>query len=214
MTSASASSPPLEPPLAHHQSDADADEHAAQQRRQQRHAGQVGQHRREQVPQAEEQGHRCGRHDRQQDEPAAEEPPRQQVAGDVQHRRGDGRRDAEPVVEQEQHAEHAALGDIDALMDVMQSERGDGGAQHDEQDAPERQRFGDFPQHVVDLGPWHGYHVPCRCESKVIMLVGRTGHAGRHSSVARPPANVAGGRRARPVAGRAPDCRRRRRLRR
>jgi len=65
-----------------------------------------------------------------QDEIQPQELERQRITNKIQQRRGDGCRDAQPVVHQQHQADDAALGNGGALVDVVDAEGQNGRAQH------------------------------------------------------------------------------------
>ena len=135
------------PALPHDEPHADADEHAAQQRRRQRPGRQVGQHRGQAFPDPIEPGQaHAGQSCREQKIPP-EEFERQRVAGRVEQGRRHRRGHAEPMVDEQHQADDAALGDGGALVDIMDAERQDGRAQQDHSDpfgGEPAQRAADF----------------------------------------------------------------------
>ena len=118
---------------------AHAHEHGAQQGGRQRVGRKVGQHGREQLPHLVEQRDAEGGHRRDLDEPAAQVLEGQQVTGDVQHRGDEGGGHAKPVLHQQHQTHDAPLGDAGLLVDVVDAEGADHGAQHDQPHPPQGQ---------------------------------------------------------------------------
>ena len=108
--------------LPHDETDADADKHTAEYRRDQRTVRQVRQHWREQLPDFIEKRHKECRNDGDLDKSSAQETECQQIAGNIQNRGDVGRRQFQPVLCEEHQADHAALGDVCALVDIVNAE--------------------------------------------------------------------------------------------
>ena len=122
------------PALPHDEPHADADEHAAQQRRRQRPGRQVGQHRGQAFPDPIEPGQAHAGHPCREQKVPPEKFERQRVAGRVEQGRRHRRGHAEPMVDEQHQADDAALGDGGAPVDIMDAERQDGRAQQDHSD--------------------------------------------------------------------------------
>ena len=107
---------------------ADADKQRADDRRDQRHLRQTRPERIKPLKKRIERGEAAARDDGIEDERAPQRAPAADVAGRVEHKPRNGGGKAEPVVQQQRHAQHAALGDVGKRMNIVQAEGENGTA--------------------------------------------------------------------------------------
>ena len=100
----------------------------ADDRRDQRHLRQTRPERIKPLKKRIERGEAAARDDGIEDERAPQRAPAADVAGRVEHKPRNGGGKAEPVVQQQRHAQHAALGDVGKRMNIVQAEGENGTA--------------------------------------------------------------------------------------
>ena len=111
--------------LAHDQSHAAADEQRTDERGNERHGGQIGQQIADPLKNVVKQGKAEAGNDGVFQKIFAEQFESREIADDVDADLGNAGRDAEPVVEQQCHAEDAALGDLALRVHVEKPESKD-----------------------------------------------------------------------------------------
>ena len=91
--------------------------------------GEVGQEGRKLLPQGMKAGEGQTGRQRVPGKGIPQKAPGQQITGDVHQRAGDGGGEPKPVLKEQRHAQHTSLGDVGALMDVVEPEGQDARAQ-------------------------------------------------------------------------------------